>query len=275
VRRRKDGSLFPVSLTVSPVLDQAGRVIGASKIARDISDQKRSEAELKEADRRKDEFLATLAHELRNPLAPLRTGLYLLRGPMDAKRLEQTREMMERQLTHMVRLVDDLLDVSRISTGRIELRMEEADVASAVNQAIEATRGLLESRKHTLDATLPRERLRIRSDPVRLAQIVTNLLTNAAKFTEPGGVIRLAVTQADNRLRISVRDNGIGLAPEHLAKIFEMFSQVDKSLARSQGGLGIGLALTRSLVVLHGGTIEAKSEGLGKGTEFVVLLPLS
>jgi PAS domain S-box-containing protein len=275
IRRRKDGSLFPVSLTVSPVLDPAGRVIGASKIARDISDQKRFEAELKEADRRKDEFLATLAHELRNPLAPLRTGLYLLRQPFDAKHTEQTRAMMERQLTHMVRLIDDLLDVSRISTGRIELRKEDVDVASAIGQATEAVREMVENRKHTLEVTLPRERIRIRADQVRLAQIVTNLLTNAAKFTETGGVIRLTVTVEDGELRISVKDNGIGLAPEHVAKIFEMFSQVDKSLARSQGGLGIGLALTRSLVVLHGGSIEARSEGLGKGTEFLVRLPLS
>ena len=231
--------------------------------------------QLAEMDRRKDEFLATLAHELRNPLAPIRNALHILRlsggsGPA----AERVHEMMERQVCHMVRLVDDLLEVSRISRGKIELRRERIDLAAAVHSAVETSRPLIEAAHHQLAIALPPEPLALQADPVRLAQVIANLLNNAAKYTEEGGQIWLAARRDGDEAVVSVRDTGLGIPDDMLPRVFEMFAQVDRTLKRSQGGLGIGLTLARTLVEMHGGRIEVRSEGAGKGSEFTVHLPL-
>jgi signal transduction histidine kinase/CheY-like chemotaxis protein len=236
---------------------------------------RRAEA-LREADRRKDEFLATLAHELRNPLAPLRNSLEILRMPQANEAMrDKARQMMERQLAQMVRLVDDLLDVSRITTGKLGIRKSLLEVQAAVRDAIETARPYVESRNHQLEVQLPSQALCVEGDRTRLAQVFANLLHNAAKYTEPGGYITLSLAAEGDEAVARVRDNGIGLAPESLAAIFDMFVQVDRSLERQQAGLGVGLTLSRQLVGLHNGTISAKSEGAGKGSEFTVRLPLA
>ena len=231
---------------------------------------------LRESDVRKDEFLATLAHELRNPLAPIRNALEILKMPgANPAMLEKARQMMERQLAQMVRLVDDLLDVSRITTGKLGIRKALLEVQAAVRDAIETARPFLEARRHQLEVQLPSQPISIEGDRTRLAQVFANLLHNAAKYTEPGGYITLSLAEEDDQAVVRVRDTGIGLAPESLAAIFDMFVQVDRTLERTQAGLGVGLTLSRQLVTLHGGTIEAKSGGLGKGSEFTVRLPLA
>jgi PAS domain S-box-containing protein len=233
-------------------------------------------AELRDADRRKDEFLATLAHELRNPLAPIRNALAILKMPVaDPSVLERSRAMMERQVQHLVRLVDDLLDVSRVMRGRIELRRERLDVATVLGLAVETAQPVIQAQGHELTVSLPPSPIAVDADPVRLTQVVSNLLTNAAKYTARGGHVWLSAERDGEWAVIRVRDTGIGLAPEMLARVFDLFVQVDNSVARSQGGLGIGLTLARSLVEMHGGHISARSDGLGKGTEFAVRLPLA
>lgn len=281
VRRRKNGTLLDVSLTVSPLVDSQGRIIGASKIARDVTKRKRIEAALKDADRRKDEFLATLAHELRNPLAPLRNGLQILRMTRtNDPATEQVQEMLERQVQHLVRLVDDLLELSRITGGKIELRKERVELATVVRNALDTSRPLIESGRHELTVSLPKEPMFLNADPVRLAQVVSNLLNNAAKYTPEGGRIRLSAEPAGDHqppesVVLRVCDNGIGIPPAMLPRVFEMFTQVDRSSDRGQGGLGIGLALVKSLVEMHGGCVQAQSPGPdGSGTEFTVQLPL-
>jgi PAS domain S-box-containing protein len=230
---------------------------------------------LREADRRKDEFLATLAHELRNPLAPIRNSLQILKMPrVDAQTVERSRDMMERQVHHLVRLVDDLLDVSRVMRGKIELRRERVELATVVARAVETVQPLIEAQGHRFDISLPSESLPIDADPVRLAQVVGNLLTNAAKYTEPGGRIWLTAERDGDMAALRVRDNGIGIAPHMLPRIFELFVQVDHASTKAQGGLGIGLTLVKNLVEMHNGIVQAQSEGLGKGCEFVVRLPL-
>jgi PAS domain S-box-containing protein len=237
-------------------------------------DNARLYAELREADRHKDEFLAMLAHELRNPLAPIRNALHVLRRPeAGADVMARAREMAARQVQHMARLLDDLLDVARISRGRIELRKEAVDMASVVQRAAEAVRPLMEDRRHELNLSLPPEPVRVQGDPTRLEQILTNLLNNSAKYTDPGGRIALAVQREGGEVVLRVRDTGIGIAPDMLPKIFDLFVQAERRLDRSQGGVGIGLTLVRKLVELHGGTIRAFSEGPGRGSEFVVRLP--
>ena len=234
-----------------------------------------SAARLAEADRRKDEFLATLAHELRNPLAPLRNGLESLRlAAGRAELAEAARAMMERQLEHLVRLVDDLLDMSRISTGKIELRREWAELGAIVHSALESIGPLIERAGHRLELELPGEPVYLDADPVRLAQVFCNLLNNAAKYTERGGRIVLAAARREREVEVSVRDNGIGIAPHMLPRVFELFTQADASLEKAHGGLGIGLTIVKRLVELHGGSVEARSEGPGRGSEFVVRLPL-
>lgn len=229
---------------------------------------------LREADRLKDEFLAMLAHELRNPLAPIRNALQILKMPTaDSAMLDQVRDTAERQVQHMARLLDDLLDVSRISRGRIELRRELVDVASIVHRSVEAVHSVLEERHHRLTISLPSETLRVDGDPTRLEQVLTNLLNNAAKYTDSAGQITVCVERAGTQVVIKVKDTGIGIAPESLSRIFDLFVQAERRLDRSQGGVGIGLTLVRKLVELHGGTVEAFSEGLGKGSTFVVRLP--
>ncbi|MED5618315.1 PAS domain-containing protein [Ideonella sp. BN130291] len=236
---------------------------------------RRLNAELAEADRRKDEFLATLAHELRNPLAPITNALEVLRlkNPVDPA-VRWTRDVIDRQVRQMTRLVDDLLDVARITRGRIELRIERVDAAAIVQGAVEAARPFIDASGHTLEVQLPHDTLWLDADPTRLTQVLLNLLNNAAKYTPRGGHIRVSAGCEDAQAVLRVRDTGIGLAPEHLPTVFEMFSQVAPALERSQGGLGIGLALARGLVELHRGSIEAHSAGAGQGSEFVVRLPL-
>jgi len=276
IRVRKDGTSFNVSLTISPITDPSGKVFGASKIARDITERKRVEETLREADRRKDEFLATLAHELRNPLAPIRNSLHILEmaGQTDPG-IEYVREMMDRQVNHMVRLVDDLMEVSRITRGKIELRRERVDLMDVIRTAIDTSRPIIDRGGHDLTLAIPSEPLALEADPVRLAQVFSNLLNNAAKYTETPSEIRLTVRRQGNEAVISVRDYGIGIAPEMLTRVFEMFAQIDSSRPGSKSGLGIGLTLVENLVQMHQGTISASSEGLGKGSEFIVRLPLA
>jgi PAS domain S-box-containing protein len=229
---------------------------------------------LREADRRKDEFLATLSHELRNPLAPLRNSLHLLRLSENGASAP-VREMMERQLTHLVRLVDDLLEMSRISRGAFELRKERVELASVTRSAVEASGPLIHAARHELEVSLPPEPLWVEGDPVRLAQVLSNLLNNAAKYTEPRGRIALTVARVDGLAEVTVRDNGAGISAEAMPRVFEMFSRGDQPSGYDHGGLGIGLALARRLVEMHGGTIAASSEGRGRGSEFVVKLPIA
>jgi PAS domain S-box-containing protein len=232
--------------------------------------------ELKEADRRKDEFLATLAHELRNPLAPIRNSLQILRMPRIGEEVvRQTTEMMERQVHHLVRLVDDLLDVSRVMRGKIELRRESIELASIVARAVETAQPLIDAQGHSLEISVPRESMLLYVDPVRVAQIVGNLLTNAAKYTQANGRIWLSATTEGPQAVLRVRDTGIGIDPALLPHVFDLFVQADHSFAKAQGGLGIGLTLVKNLVEMHGGAVVARSEGLGKGSEFVVRLPLA
>jgi PAS domain S-box-containing protein len=261
---------------VNPLKDEQGRILYWFGTNTDISDIKRMEQALRDADRRKDEFLATLAHELRNPLAPLRNAVQILKMPrLDAATVERSREMMERQVHQLVRLVDDLLDVSRVMRGKIELRKEQVELATVVARAVETVQPLMEAQGHDLTVSLPDESLPLDADPVRLAQVVGNLLTNAAKYTEANGRIWLTAQREGNEAVLRVRDSGIGIAPDMLPHIFELFVQVDHAATRSQGGLGIGLTLVKNLVEMHHGTVEAHSAGLGKGSEFVVRLPLS
>ena len=281
VRLSKDGRLLDISLTVSPIRDAAGRIIGAAEIAREITEQRamanqlrQYAADLSEADRLKNEFLAMLAHELRNPLAPIRNALQIIRLTNgDGQVAYSASEMMERQVGQMVRLVDDLLDVSRISRGKIELRLSRIELASVVIQAIETARPLCETMKHELTVTLPPQPIYLNADPARLAQLIGNLLNNAYKFTDKGGRISLTVERDGEQAIIRVLDSGVGIASDQLPRIFDMFTQVDTSLERSVSGLGIGLTLVKRLVELHGGTVEVSSGGLGHGSEFVVRLP--
>jgi signal transduction histidine kinase len=236
--------------------------------------QTREEA-LRLADRRKDEFLATLAHELRNPLAPIRNALYLMQAAeADAASGAEARAVIQRQLNQMVRLVDDLLDVSRITTGKLALRRERVELRSVAQSAIEAVEPMIRARRHALRLQLPPPGAYVNADPTRLAQVFLNLLNNASKFTDPGGRIDFRVALEAGELVARVRDNGIGIAPAMREEIFDMFAQADRSLERSTGGLGVGLSLARKLVELHGGTIEALSDGIGRGAEFVVRIPV-
>jgi PAS domain S-box-containing protein len=283
VRRAKDGRLIDISLTISPVRDGEGEIIGASKIARDITERKQSEEALREAvealqeaDRRKDEFLAVLAHELRNPLAPLRNGLQVMRlAAGDAALVAKTRDMMERQLSHMVRMIDDLLEVSRIRSNKMELRRSRVALADVIRSAVETTRPALEAAGHELTVSLPPEPIFLDADLTRLAQVFANLLHNSAKYTEPGGHIWITATREGGAVSVAVRDNGIGIPAHALPSIFDLFSQVDRSIERSAGGLGIGLALAKGLVEMHGGSVAAASPGgRGQGSTFTVRLPV-
>jgi signal transduction histidine kinase len=246
------------------------------QIRESLAASERAEEALREADRRKDEFLAILAHELRNPLAPIRNSLHIQRlTSHNDPATERLVEMMERQVNHMVRLVDDLLEISRISRGRIELRKESVGVATVVEGAVETSRPLIETRHQQLVVEVPPEPLILEGDPVRLAQVFANLLNNAAKYTDIGGQIWLTVRREGQAVAISVRDSGVGIPAEMLPRVFELFTQVDRSAGRAQGGLGIGLTLVKNLVEMHGGSVAVQSEGCGKGSEFVVRLPLA
>jgi signal transduction histidine kinase len=234
----------------------------------------RANEALREADRRKDEFLATLAHELRNPLAPIRNALEILRLANDTgDTVKRQRERLERQVAQLVRLVDDLLDVSRITTGKLRLALEPLTIQEVVEAALDASRPQIERAKLALATDVPAEPIKLVGDRVRLTQVFTNILNNAAKFTEPGGRVWLTVASAGDRVSVTVRDTGVGIAPEVMPVLFALFTQVDRSLNRSQGGLGIGLALVRRLVEMHEGTVAAHSDGPGKGATFLVTLP--
>jgi PAS domain S-box-containing protein len=272
----KFGDVQSMRCAYMPELTPDGEVVGLIAAIINITDRKRAEEQLKAADRRKDEFLATLAHELRNPLAPIRNGLHILRmshqGSMAANHVY---EMMQRQVAHMVRLVDDLLELSRISRGKIELKRERVSLKSIIEHAVETSKPFIESGDHTLEIALPEQQIMIEGDLVRLSQVFANLLNNAAKYTNQRGTIWLAGKCVGEMAVVSVRDTGIGIPRDMLTRVFEMFAQVNHPLRRSQEGLGIGLNLVQSLVQMHGGTVEARSEGLGSGSEFVVRLPLA
>jgi PAS domain S-box-containing protein len=269
-----DGAWHPILVRGSPVRNERGQIVSWAGIALDIARLKHVETELRELDQRKNEFLATLAHELRNPLAPLRNGLEVMRlASSDAQTVEKARGMMERQLAQMVRLVDDLLDVSRVSRGRIELRRADVELGTVLRNALETCQPMMDERGHKLVANLPRERFIIHGDVTRLSQVFWNVLNNAAKYTACGGRVELTVTGGAGEVEVSVKDNGVGIPAHMLGQVFDIFTQLDRSLEKSQGGLGIGLSIARRLVQMHGGTIEARSAGHGKGSEFVIRLP--
>ena len=275
-RRHSSGRLLWVSLTISPIEDGEGRVVAASKIARDVTRQRQLADDLAAADRQKDEFLATLAHELRNPLAPLASMIEVLKrsdGTPHTRALAVT--TMDRQLRQLVRLVDDLLDLNRITHNRLELRRHVIDLGVVVAQAVETARPLAEASGHQLIAILPPAPVRLSADAVRLSQLLGNLLNNACKYTPRGGRITVQVETLEEEVVITVSDTGEGIPSDRLHAIFDMFTQVDTARERSQGGLGIGLTLVRRLVEMHGGSVEARSEGVGRGSQFVVRLPLA
>jgi signal transduction histidine kinase/ActR/RegA family two-component response regulator len=240
-----------------------------------LAERQRTEESLREADRRKDEFLATLAHELRNPLAPIRNSLHILRLSASGDPVsDEVCEMMERQVGHLVRLVEDLMEVSRITRGKVELRTEPVELAAVIRCAVEASRPLIDASRHQLAISLPTEPLVIDGDAVRLSQVFSNLLNNSAKYMNEGGQIWLQARQQADNVQVTVKDTGIGIPAEMLPHIFNMFTQVDRSTRQAQGGLGIGLTLVRTLVEMHGGQVIAKSPGVNQGSEFAVTLPL-
>lgn len=270
------GEIRWVRATGRTCYDQHQQPIRFDGTTQDVTNRKRAEEALKEADRRKDEFLATLAHELRNPLGPIRNSLHLLRLSGDlSPSLDPVREIMERQVDQMVRLIDDLLDVSRISSGKIELRKEAVELATIVSTAVETVQPVIDAAGHQLALSLPAEPMMLNADPVRLAQIIGNLLNNAAKYTKPGGQIWLTARNEGNEAVISIRDTGLGIPADMLIRVFDIFAQVDHTLTRAQGGLGIGLTLTKRFVEMHGGRIEAHSDGADQGSEFIVYLPMT
>jgi PAS domain S-box-containing protein len=264
---------FEYILTAVPGLDGRTEVVTGS--TRDIIARTRAEQELRDAYQHKTDFLSMLAHELRNPLAPIRSAVQLMRLTDGMHKVSPSMPaMMERQIGQMARLIDDLLDVSRISRGKVELRLERAALAVIVQQAVEAAQPLYESLDQELTVTLPAKPICLLGDPARLSQAVGNLLNNASKFTDRGGRVQVSVTSLGGMAVVSVSDNGVGIPSDHLLRIFEMFTQLDSSLERSRGGLGIGLALVKDLIEMHGGTIEALSGGVGQGSEFVLRVPL-
>ncbi len=274
--------------TKSPLRDRSGQIIGVIGVSRDISERlvarerlhtalksaESASAALREADLRKDEFLAMLAHELRGPLAPLRNMVEILkRKTENADVVQSAAGMMERQLGQLVRLVDDLIDVSRITRGQIELRTKTVDLSSIILQCVEACRPLAEAANHELNVSLWPQPIRLHGDSVRLTQVFSNILNNACKYTKPGGKIHLSSEVHEGEVIVTVKDSGIGIAPDQLNVIFDLFAQIDRTLERTQSGLGIGLTLVKRLTEMHGGTVNAHSEGLGTGTEIVVRLP--
>ncbi len=270
-----DGSERIVDLILAPVTDDAGRVLFVAASGSDVTERRRMEDMLREQDRRKDEFLALLAHELRNPLAPLRNGLEVMRlAEGDVRAVSQCRGMMERQLGHMVRLIDDLLDISRINRNKMELRRSRVNLADVISSAVETARPMIEAAGHQFTLSLPKEPILIDADLTRLAQVFSNLLTNSAKYTNHGGHISLSAERKGEDVVVSVSDDGIGIPADSLRSIFDMFSQVDRSIERATGGLGIGLALVKGLVEMHGGSVIAQSGSARKGSTFTVRLPI-
>jgi CheY-like chemotaxis protein len=270
-------------VATAPILDPAGRVVGISHIAHDVTKQVQARHEvqrllrdLREADHRKDTFIATLAHELRNPLAPIRNAAAVLRFAPDLDpKLQWCRDVIDRQVKHMSALLEDLLDVSRLTRDMILLRWDRIELGTAIVQAVETARPLIEGRRHKLSLELPPEPIEVEGDLNRLIQIFGNLLSNAAKYTPPEGDISVRAVRHQSEVIVSVRDSGIGIGPPHLERIFDLFSQIDPKAEASEGGLGIGLALVKGLVERHRGTVVAHSGGKGKGSEFMVTLPVA
>jgi PAS domain S-box-containing protein len=274
--RFSNGDLLHVLMHAVPLRGHDGEVIGAAAAFVDITAQKSAAQELKREARHKDEFLAMLAHELRSPLAAIQSGLELLKmGAEDAARLARAREIMQRQMAHVVRLIDDLLDVARISSGKLELQTETVGVREIVDAAIELCRADIERNGHRFRVVLPPEPLFVHADRVRLTEVICNLLHNAAKYTPGGGDIELAVESSLGQVLFRVADNGLGISPESLPEVFTMFAQAEGGRAQRKGGLGVGLALASRIVELHGGTISADSAGVGKGSVFTVRLPVA
>jgi PAS domain S-box-containing protein len=298
-RLRKDGTRFWANVVITALRDEAGRLRGFSKVTRDLTERRKREealrqlhrdlerrveertaaleaanAALRAAARQKDEFLAMLAHELRNPLAPIRHAVQIVQMPDAGRRaLERAGGVIGRQVNHLSRLVDDLLDVSRITRGKVTLRKERVDLAPVVAQAVETSRPLIEARGHELTVELPRQPVCVEGDATRLAQVLANLLNNSAKYTPDGGHLGLTVEAGPGEAVVRVRDDGVGITAELLPQVFDLFTQGGRSLARSEGGLGIGLAMVKSLVEMHGGSVVGRSDGPGRGSEFVVRLP--
>jgi hypothetical protein len=279
-RCRKDGSQFWANVVITSVRDASGTLVGFAKVTRDLTDRKRVEEEralrlaAEHANHAKDEFLAMLGHELRNPLAPIATALQLMKlrnGDQETKE----HQVIERQLRYMMRLVDDLLDVSRIVQGKVELNIRRVDLREVLAKAIELASPMIEQREHHFEVEAGTKHLMVDGDDARLVQIVSNLLVNAAKYTDHGGHLLLAMREADGQVVIEVRDDGIGIAPDLLPHVFELFVQGYQGVERSRGGLGLGLTLVRTLVGMHHGFVEARSDGLGKGSTFTVRLPLA
>jgi len=272
-RVRRDGSLFRASVTLSAMRDPSGELIGYAKIVRDMSERRRLE-ELERSSRRMNEFLAMLAHELRNPLAPIRNSVTIMQlEPITSPVLRNCRDVIDRQLTHVTRLVDDLLDVGRLTTGKIKLRKELVRVSDVMQRAVETVRPLLQARRHQIEVDLPAQPVYVAGDSTRLAQVLQNLLVNAARYTPDGGEVVLRLQAEEAAAIVSVSDNGRGIEPENLERIFELFMQADAAGSGAESGLGIGLTLARSLVELHGGVLTAASPGLGQGSTFTVRLP--
>ena len=271
---RPNGQRLTALAHASPIHNEAGVLIGAVNVLVDITERKRAEIALKEADRAKNEFLATLAHELRNPLAPIRAAVKILQLQSKPSPISQSAlDVIERQTRQMTRLIDDLLDIARITSNKLELRRERIELREVLDAAVETSRPLIEQLGHKLIVKAPAAPIKIDGDMVRLAQVISNLLNNAAKYTERGGRIWLTAARKENHVVIKVRDTGIGIPAEVMPQIFEMFTQVDRSTNGAAGGLGIGLTLVKRLVEMHGGTISAQSPGQGKGSEFVVRVP--
>lgn len=271
---RKDGSRFWGSGFMMPLRDNAGNIRGYLKIFRDMTRAKRAEEALKEADRRKDDFLAMLAHELRNPLAAISNASMLLKMPKDQQAMAWASEVITRQSKYLSRLLDDLHDVSRVTRRKIRLQKERVDLTQILGRAIEAVRPLIDEKKHRVSLAISPDEIAVVGDPVRIEQALVNVLTNAAKYTDDGGHISVTAQRSDTAI-VAIKDTGIGIESDMMARIFEPFVQAEQSLDRSQGGLGIGLTLSRSLLELHGGTVSVKSEGLGRGSEFWISLPLA
>ena len=272
---RKDGSIFWGNGLVTPLLDDSESLRGYTKIVRDMTEWKQAEEALREADRRKDEFLAMLAHELRNPLSSIQNAAHLVRhASLPPERSAWAKDVILNQVKHLARLVDDLLDVARITRGKIRLRNEQVDLVAVLQRASDVARPLIDDRRHEFVVKLDSSPLMVKGDSTRLEQIFTNLLTNAAKYTDPGGLIELSAHAEGDIQVIRITDNGVGISDEMLPRVFDLFAQVDNSLDRSQGGLGIGLTISQRLVLLHGGEISVASEGPGQGSVFTIQLPM-
>lgn len=278
---RRDGTRFWGCAVITALRDERGELKGYAKVVRDTTDRKQLEMELRrqaeelaEANRRKDEFLAMLSHELRNPLAPVLNSVHVLRqAPDDPSLVQYAGNMVERQVRHMARLIDDLLDVTRLTHGKVRLRTERLELGTLAERAAESVRPLMEEQSHEFVLVRCAESIWLEADPVRLDQVIVNLLNNAAEFTDPGGHIEMTVMRDGDDAVVRVRDDGTGIAPDLLPRVFDLFAQADTSLDRCGGGLGIGLTLVKRVVTLHGGSIRVESEGAGRGSEFIVRLP--